>query len=118
MGQAVKISDEEMQAVREAAQLHSRSIAAQAEHWIRIGRAVERDPRFGIVQIEEALRGLRSVDSLSGDQQESFLDRLGDQLHEPSPAQHAFWTDRQRRGLGVGLDEAGRVVRPPARRVA
>lgn len=118
MGQAVKISDAEMQAVREAAELHSRSIAAQAEHWIRIGRAVERDPRFGIVKIEEALRGLRSIDTLSGDQQEEFLDRLADQMHEPSPAQHAFWADRQRRGLGVGADDTGRLVRPARRRAA
>ena len=118
MGQPVKISDAEMQAVREAAELHSRSIAAQAEHWIRIGRAVERDPRFGIVQIEEALRGLRSVDTLPGDQQEAFLDRLAEQLHEPSPAQHAFWADRQRRGLGVGLDAAGNIVKPARRRTA
>jgi hypothetical protein len=113
MSQAVKISDPEMQAVREAASINNRSISGQAEHWIRIGRAVERDPRFGYVRIEQALKGLLSIDDLDGDEQEEFMDRLGDQLRAPSSNADAFYADRNRRGLGVGMDEAGELAYPP-----
>lgn len=110
MAQAVKISDQEMDAVREAAQLHNRSISGQAEHWIRLGRAVERDPRFGIVQIEEALRGLRPVGSLDEEQQDEYFQRFADETLTPSASEEAFWADRRKRGVGVGLDDAGNLV--------
>ena len=110
MSQAVKISNIEMQAVREAAAVNSRSIVGQAEHWIRLGRAVERNPEFGFEKVERALGGLASVDALSGSEQELFLDRFADRMRVPQPAEHAFWADRQKRGLGVGLDEAGALV--------
>ncbi len=107
---AVKISESEMNALREAAQLHQRSISGQAEHWMRIGRAVERDPRFGFVQIEEALKGLRPISSLSGEQQEQYFDRFFAETREPSEAELAFWEERRRNGLGVGMDEEGNIV--------
>lgn len=106
----VKISLVEMDAAREAAQLHSRSVSAQVEHWIRLGRAVERDQRFGFAQVEEALRGLRSPDELSASQQEDYFDRLGDEMFVATPEQRAFFADRRKRGVGVGLDEAGQLV--------
>lgn len=111
MGAAVKISDMEMQALREAAEVHNRSISGQAEHWIRLGRAVERDPRFGYVQIEEALRGLRPVSSLTDEQQEEFFERFAAETLLPTERELAFWEDRRRRGLGVGMDEEGNIVR-------
>ena len=111
MAQPVKISDEDMDAVRQAARLHNRSLASQAEHWLRLGRAVERDPRFGFVQIEEALHGLRPMHELTGEQQESVLDRFEEEvLMTPSSNEAAFWADRVRRGLGVGMDDAGNIV--------
>lgn len=101
-----------MRALREAAEVHNRSVSGQAEHWIRLGRAVERDPRFGFVQIEEALRGLRPVSSLTDEQQEEYFDRFAVETLVPTERERAFWEDRQRRGLGVGLDEEGNIVRP------
>jgi hypothetical protein len=110
---AVKISEPEMEVLREAAAINSRSISGQAEHWLRIGRAVERDPRFGYVRIEQALKGLLGIDDLDGDEQEEFMDRLGDQLRAPSSNANAFYADRNRRGVGVGMDEAGNLEYPP-----
>jgi hypothetical protein len=112
MAHAVKISDTEMEALREAAELNSRSLSGQAEHWIRIGRAVERDPRFGYVQIEQALRGLRPVSSLTDEQQEEFFERFAQDTLVPTERERAYWDDRRRKGLGVGLDDHGNVVRP------
>jgi hypothetical protein len=113
MSQAVKISDTEMEALREAALVNSRSLSGQAEHWLRIGRAVERDPRFSYARIEQALRGLLSPDELDTDEQDEFFDRYAEAMHAPSATADAFWADRNRRGLGVGMDDAGNLVYPP-----
>jgi hypothetical protein len=112
VAQAVKISDLEMAALREAADINRRSLSGQAEHWIRIGRAVERDPRFGYVQIEEALRGLRPVGSLTDGQQDEYFERFAAETLEPTAKEQAFWDDRQRNRLGVGMDDEGNIVRP------
>lgn len=110
MGQAVKISDTEMEALRDAARLGSRSISGQAEHWIRIGRAVERDPDIGYSRIEMALRGLEpiSLDSLGEVDQDALIEGMADAF--PSSAELDFWRSRQQRGLGVGLDEDDKLV--------
>ena len=118
MAQAVKISDGEMDALRDAARVNSRSISGQAEHWIRIGRAVERDPMVAYSKIEMALRGLEPLvlDSLSKADQDDFIERMGNA--PATAAEQDFWRNRQREGLGVGLDDQdnlvfGEAVRPP-----
>jgi hypothetical protein len=122
MGQAVKISDTEMEALRDAARVSSRSISGQAEHWIRVGRAVERDPMLSYSRIELALRGLEPValDTLGEAEQDDLLDRMGT---APATAEEAaFWRHRQRHGLGVGMKDdegddelvhAARTATPP-----
>lgn len=110
MGAAVKISDTEMMAIREAAALQSRSIAGQAEHWLRLGRAVERDPRFSYSKIEEALKGLVDVDLLTTEEQEEYFDRFEVLLSKPSAEAETFFEERRRLGLGVGMNEAGSIV--------
>jgi hypothetical protein len=103
MGQAVKISDSEMEALRDAARVSSRSISGQAEHWIRVGRAVERDPALSYSRIELALRGLEPValDALGEAEQDDLIERIG--TAPATPEETAFWRSRQRRGLGVGM---------------
>ena len=110
MSQAVKISDIEMKALRDAARLNSRSISGQTEHWLRIGRAMERDPQVGYSRVEMALRGLEPValDSLSEAEQDDFIQNLADA--PATAAEEDFWRDRQRRGVGVGLDDKDRLV--------
>ena len=110
MSSAVKISDEEMQALREAAALQSRSIAGQAEHWLRLGRAFERDPRFGYAKIEQALKGLVSPDDLNDTEQEQYFDKLGASYWDASPVEDASFAEMRRRGEGVGMDEEGNIV--------
>ena len=117
MAQAVKISDLEMDALRDAARVNSRSISGQAEHWIRIGRAIERDPTIGYSKVDLALRGLEplALDTLGDAEQDAFIERMGDA--PATAAEQDFWRKRQRKGLGVGLDddgnlEFGKAVRP------
>lgn len=78
MSQAVKIPKTEMKkALRDAARLSSRSISVPAEHGLRIGRAMERDPQVGRSRVEIALRGLEpvSLDSLAESEQDAGLPR-------------------------------------------
>ncbi|MEP6720049.1 MAG: hypothetical protein ABJA77_01270 [Variovorax sp.] len=121
MAQAVKISDVEMNALRDAARLSSRSISGQAEHWIRIGRAIERDPAIGYSRIEMALRGLEPLvlDTLDEASQNAFFEQMGEA--QPTSVEQDFWRNRQRRGVGVGLDDKdnlvlGSAVKAPGRR--
>jgi len=58
VSQAVRISENEMVHLREAAALHSRSVAGQAEHWIRLGRLVERSPGFDLRRADAALAAM------------------------------------------------------------
>jgi hypothetical protein len=111
MGAAVKISDTEMQAIREAAAINSRSISGQAEHWIRIGRAVERNPDFSYARIEQALRGLMPASQLTEGEQEDYLDRLGDAMRAPATEeQRAQYAQLGAHPTAVGLDDQGKVV--------
>ena len=60
-----------------------------------------------------ALRGLKplKLDELSEDEQDDFLDQLADLDANPTPARDAFYSERRRRGLGVGLDDTGNIVK-------
>ncbi|MET0540368.1 MAG: hypothetical protein ABWZ88_01295 [Variovorax sp.] len=110
MPQAVKISDHEMNALRDAARLSSRSISGQAEHWIRIGRAIERDPAMGYSRIEMALRGLDPIalDTLGEAEQNAFIESMADA--PPTAGEKEFWRSRRQRGVGVGLDDDDNLV--------
>jgi len=63
-------------------------------------------------RIDQALRGLISPDELDGDEQELFFDRFAEMMAVPSGAEEAFWAERERLGLGVGLDEDDNLVYP------
>ncbi len=110
MAQSIKISDEEMGLLREEARISSRSIAGQAEHWLRIGRAIERSPSFSYQRIRDTLSGLTSPDDLSADEQEVFFDEFADAMWQETPEQQAFFAERRESGLGVGLDENDKLV--------
>ena len=107
---AVKVSEIEMTAIREAAALQSRSISGQAEHWLRLGRAFERDPRFGYAKVEEALKGLVAPMDLTEDEQELYFDRMDSLLSGSSPESDAFFKNMRENVGGVGMDEQGNIV--------
>lgn len=111
--QNVKISGEEYEVVKAAAVVNRRSISGQAEHWMRIGRALERNPEIGYSRIERALHGLSSMDDLNGEEQEEFFDLFADKMGEVSDQERAFFADRERRGRGVGMDQEGRLTYSP-----
>ncbi len=110
MAQTIKISDREANILRMEAPLFSRSIAGQAEHWLRIGRAIERSPNFNYQRIQEALSAEISPDELSAEEGEVYLDEFMETLSQVTPEQEAFFADRRKKGLGVGMDENDNIV--------
>jgi hypothetical protein len=113
MSNAVRISEAEMAELRRAAELNNRSVSGQAEYWMRLGRAAERNPTMTMSRIEAALRGLQPADP--GDLDEGELDALLDGLADgPLTAQgQAFYDKVNADGLGVGIADDGTVVYGP-----
>lgn len=110
MAQSVKLADEIMTAIRGEAELQSRSVAGQITHWVRLGRAVETSGSFDHARLTAALEGRLDTVELSPTEGAAWLDGFADMMAEPSEAERAFYEDRQTQGLGVGLDEVGRIV--------
>lgn len=82
--------------------------------WLVAVRALHpNDKRSPIItKVEQALKALISPDELGDGEQEEYFKQLSDSYWEPSPVADAFFADRRRRrrGVGVGMDEAGNIV--------
>lgn len=110
MNHAVRISEAEMVELRRAAELNNRSIAGQAEYWMRLGRAAERNPEMTMSRIEAALRGLAPVDpgALDDDEFDQLMTGIG--KTPPSADARAFYQRMNEQGIGVGMDDDGNLV--------
>lgn len=106
----LKISDADMLELRQASVVHNRSIAGQAEYWMRLGRAAERNPDMTLSRVEQALRGLQDPADLNGAEQEQFFDRLGEFMDRPNAPIHAFFAEMNRKSEGLVLDEDENVI--------
>ena len=105
MAATIKISDPVMLALRRASALHNRSIAGQAEFWMRLGRAVERNPDMTLIRVEQALQGLLDPSELNGDEQEQFFNGFGVAMDRPSAISDAVVGEIHRQWSGMTLDE-------------
>lgn len=56
MSNYIKLSDDLVSILIEETKLSSRSVAGQAEHWIRIGRAIEQSSEFDDQYISDVLQ--------------------------------------------------------------
>jgi len=111
MSKSLKIADESVyNDVCTEARLLSRSFSGQAEHWIKIGRAIERSADFTYDHIKSALAGGLSPDALSAKEQTVYFDKLSDLMWEVSPEEEQFFANRKLSGLGAGLDNNGKVI--------
>jgi len=110
MAQSVKLADEIMAAVRREADLHSRSVAGQITHWLRLGRAIEQSGAYDHARVTAALE--RSLDTVELREEEAvaWLDAFTEKMSGPSATERAFFAKRQKLGQGVGLDAAGNLV--------
>ena len=110
MAQSIKLSDDVMALIRREAELHSRSVAGQITHWVKLGRAIERSGSFDHARITEALNGALDTTELHPDEEAPWLDAFVEKMGEPSDAERAFHAERQELGRGVGLDAGGNLV--------
>ena len=110
MAKSIKLNDDIVDVARREAMLQDRSLGAQISHWVRIGRAVETSGKLDHTKISAVLAGEMQTRELTPEEKSVWLDRFSDLMGEPGPEEEAFFADRRRRGLGVGLDEKGDLV--------
>lgn len=114
MAQSVKLTDDVMSTVRREAELHSRSVAGQITHWLRLGRAIEKSGAYDHARVTAALDGRLETTELQEEEAIAWLDAFTEKMSVPSPNEQAFHTERRRLGRGVGLDPAGKLIRANA----
>lgn len=114
MAQSVKLADEVMALVRREADLHSRSVAGQITHWLKLGRAIEQSDSFDHARITAALDGRLDTVHLSQEEEAAWLDDFTEAMAQPTAAEQAFHAERQLLGRGVGLDAGGNLIRAKA----
>lgn len=110
MAQSVKLADDIMALVRREADLHSRSVAGQITHWMKIGRAIEHSGSFDHARITAALEGSLDTTQLGDGEDVAWLDAFTEKMGHPSEAEECFFARRQTLGRGVGLDAGGNLV--------
>jgi len=110
MAQSVKLADEIMSLVRREADLHSRSVAGQITHWLKIGRAIEHSGSFDYARITAALEGRLDTIQLGDEEEVAWLDAFTEKMAQQSEAEQVYFAERQALGRGVGLDAGGNLV--------
>ncbi len=76
MSTAVKLSSELVEAARAEAELYSRSMTQQIEHWARVGRAIERSGAVDPERVRAALRAELHFDELGTEERMAVLGEL------------------------------------------
>jgi hypothetical protein len=105
---SVKLSTEFLNDARREAEAFNRSLAAQVEHWARIGRAMENTPGVGINRVREALAGRLKFEQLTTIEQTAWLEQFGEDFGPEVEAAYAAIGDQ----VGAaGSDETGRLVK-------
>ena len=111
MAQSVKISDDEfVNGMRETAEVMTRSLGEQALHWLKIGKAIESSSKFNYQYVQEALNAKRSPDELTLEEQEVFFDEFAASMMGEQPEAEAFFEQRRKQGVGVGLDDNDNLI--------
>lgn len=110
MAQSVKLADDVMAAVRREAELHSRSVAGQLTHWVRLGRAIEQSGTYDHARVTAALEGRLDTLELRDEEAIAWLDAFTEKMSAPSAMEKAFFAKRRKLGRGVGLDAAGNLI--------
>ncbi len=80
---AVKLSTDLVTQARSEAELWTRSIAGQIEHWARLGRALEASGAVNLQRVRGALTAQRSFDSLGAEERIVALDQLAQEIAMP-----------------------------------
>lgn len=110
MAQSVKLADEIMALVRRKADLHSRSVASQITHWLKIGRAIEHSGSYNHARITAVLEGKLDTTALTEEEDIAWLDAFTEEMGQASEEEEVFYDKRRKLGRGVGLDAGGNLI--------
>ena len=110
MAQSVKLADDIMAVVRREAEIHSRSVAGQITHWVRLGRAIESGGTYDHARVTAALEGRLDPVELREEEGCAWLDAFSEKMSSPSELPPPLFPTRRKLGRGVGLDAAGNLV--------
>ncbi|WP_323039913.1 TA system antitoxin ParD family protein [Gemmobacter sp.] len=110
MAQSVKLADDVMAIIRREADLHSRSVAGQITHWLRLGRAIEQSGAYDHARVTAALEGRLDTADLREEEAIAWLDAFTERMSAPAPTEQRFFARRRKLGQGVGLDAAGNLI--------
>ena len=105
-----EVDDHLRKVVELAAEHNGMSVTDQIGQWIRMGQLMEEMPKSYRDDLEKEVM-YRTPDRLTYVDDLTWLIHLGNAAAGPSPYADAFFADRRRRGIGVGLDKDGNVVR-------
>lgn len=108
----VRVSAATMQFARRESAVNGRSVSGQVDYWARLGRAVEASPAFDRERVKRALAGLASVESLTAEERAVYDANEFEAMEQiETPSGKAFWAQLKAKGGGVGVDDAGRLVK-------
>ena len=108
---SVKLSTELLNIARREAETFNRSLGAQVEHWMLLGRAMENSPGVSMDRVRAALAGKTTFEKLTTVEQTAFLEQFGAEWD--AETQEAYAALGRQVGA-VGRDESGRLVRREA----
>lgn len=111
MAASIKLSDDMIALLRRESAIANRSLAGQAEHWITLGRAIERSPEFDYTRVRAALAAELSPGDLSEAEQTAFFDEFGRHMDSLDKDYATINAERRRKGLGVGDTENGQLAK-------
>jgi len=110
LAQSIKLADDIMMAIRKESKLQSRSGAKQIEHWVNIGRVIERSKAFDYTRIRDALEAKLSPDELHPFEQEVWSDEFAAKMTEPNKQEKTSHRQHRKLGRGVGMARSGELV--------
>lgn len=65
---------------------------------------------FNLDKVRQAFEARLPLSELTGEEQEAYFDLIEALQDESTPAEEAFFAERRRRGVGVGMDDEGNIV--------
>ena len=108
---SVKLSTELLNIARREAETFNRSLGAQVEHWMLLGRAMENSPGVSMERVRAALAGKTTFEKLTTVEQTAFLEQFGAEWD--AETQEAYAALGCQVGA-IGRRESGRLVRREA----
>lgn len=110
MSESIRISNEEYRHILAEKELSSRSINAQAEHWIKIGRAIEQSPEFSYSNIKAVLAGLKDPGELTIEEDAVYMEQFVDSMIDFDDSVKKAYENEVGDGCGVGLNDDDNLV--------